>query len=318
MNKELYKNIFLFVSVLIFATSIVVFFNFPEQETAYQISVLTRDLSDENGHNALKQGMEQAASDLEVDLSFSTVDELFTNEAFKEAIDKEISSGTAGLIIEPMNDEGLGSELLSVHDQYPLVFVNSQISGIRKIETVQADNYETGSSLAVQIIKRNMTNKPVLVLEQDSNYSEIRENYEGLSDKFKENKVPVADRRLSGEDFDSQLKELLAEDDYFAVVSFSSFELERIGKLKRSDSALSQIELYGFGVTNQLLSLVDSEVIQGLGVSNQFSIGYTAVEKLMADLKQEKMKIPEFTALIVNKENLFDESNEKLLFPFIQ
>lgn len=59
-------------------------------------------------------------------------------------------------------------------------------------------------------------------------------------------------------------------------------------------------------------------MFQGLGVSNQFVIGYAAVVQLIGRVEGTNPRVPTIDTLFVTKENLFDPDNQKLLFPLIQ
>lgn len=309
--KESIKNFILIFSSMLFLLSLVYSFTRPKSQEAYQVHAYLRNTFDDNGYNVLKQGMEQAANDYKIELSFSVMEE--DGEQQVDLLKQEVEAGVEGFIIEPKQEPFDFNQAITV----PFVYVNQQ-ELVDQISVVSADNHQSGYVLGKEMLATTNEQGRVLVVRPKVLYSENSENYVGLQQAFSEQQVAFDEWIIEEGQIDSLIQHLSEKKDYLGIVSLSLELSEALGKAKKQEKTFENQALYGFGLSNQLLNFIEQGVFQGVGVSNQFAVGYAAVVQLMSQVSGEYQRIPGIDTLFVTKENLFDTDNQKLLFPLIQ
>ena len=309
--KESIKNFILIFSSMLFLLSLVYSFTRPKSQEAYQFHAYLRNTFDDNGYNVLKQGMEQAANDYKIELSFSVMEE--DGEQQVDLLKQEVEAGVEGFIIEPKQESFDFNQAITV----PFVYVNQQ-ELVDQIPVVSADNHQSGYVLGKEMLATTNEQGRVLVVRPKVLYSENSENYVGLQQAFSEQQVAFDEWIIEEGQIDPLIQHLSDKKDYLGIVSLSLELSEALGKAKKQEKTFENQALYGFGLSNQLLNFIEQGVFQGVGVSNQFAVGYAAVVQLMSQVSGEYQRIPGIDTLFVTKENLFDTDNQKLLFPFIQ
>ena len=309
--KESIKNFILIFSSMLFLLSLVYSFTRPKSQEAYQFHAYLRNTFDDNGYNVLKQGMEQAANDYKIELSFSVMEE--DGEQQVDLLKQEVEAGVEGFIVEPKQEPFDFNQAITV----PFVYVNQQ-ELVDQIPVVSADNRQNGYVLGKEMLAATNEQGRVLVVRPKVLYSENSENYVGLQQAFSEQQVAFDEWIIEEGQIDSLIQHLSEKKDYLGIVSLSLELSEALGKAKKQEKTFENQALYGFGLSNQLLNFIEQGVFQGVGVSNQFAVGYAAVVQLMSQVSGEYQRIPGIDTLFVTKENLFDTDNQKLLFPFIQ
>lgn len=309
--KESIKNFILIFSSMLFLLSLVYSFTRPKSQEAYQFHAYLRNTFDDNGYNVLKQGMEQAANDYKIELSFSVMEE--DGEQQVDLLKQEVEAGVEGFIIEPKQEPFEFNQAITV----PFVYVNQQ-ELVDQIPVVSADNHQSGYVLGKEMLAATNEQGRILVVRPKVLYSENSENYVGLQQAFSEQQVAFDEWIIEEGQIDPLIQHLSDKKEYLGIVSLSLELSEALGKAKKQEKTFENQALYGFGLSNQLLNFIEQGVFQGVGVSNQFAVGYAAVVQLMSQVSGEYQRIPGIDTLFVTKENLFDTDNQKLLFPLIQ
>lgn len=311
--KESLKNLFLIFSSLLLFFSFVFYLTRPKAIPNYRVTAYLQNAFDDSGHNALKLGMEQAALDYKAEMTFSHFDEELTIKEKEEQLLDEVTKEGQGVILEPT----LEQEAIVLPEQGTFVFVNNQIETIRPVPTITADNQKIGKELGEEIYKRNKERTAILLVLTKEMDEEDRANQAGLIQIFDKQQLSY-DAVVFEQGVETSLIQKIEEQEYGTIVCLGREASEALGRLKKNQKTLEDIALYGFGFSNDLLNLVDQGVLQGLGVSNQFAVGYAAVAQVIDQLEGKALHLPHIASLIVTKENLFDTDNQKLLFPLIQ
>lgn len=309
--KESVKNLFLIFSSIIFILSFIYAFTRPKVQEDYLFQAYLRNTFDDNGYNGLKQGIEQAANDYKIEMIFSVLEDDPKDQ--KDGLENEIQAGVEGFIFEPKEEKTKGNPTVDV----PYVYVNQQ-ERVEDVPVISADNQKSGYTLGTEVIKQGIRDGNILIIQPKELYKENAENLAGLLQVFSEKHVTYKTFTVETENEEEEIQRIVNQTNYSAIICLSLEISETLGKLKKQDQHLKNVDLYGFGLSNQLLNFVEQGIFQGVGVSNQFAVGYAAVAQLKARIEGEYKRIPIIDTLFVTKENLFDPDNQKLLFPLIQ
>ncbi|MHC5269406.1 sugar ABC transporter substrate-binding protein [Enterococcus sp. LJL98] len=311
--KESLKNVFLVFSFLLLLFSFIFYATRPKPTPEYRVTAYLQNTYEESGHHALRLGMEQAAFDYKLELVFSPVSAMESLAQPVENMEEAEEKDSDGVIIEPTADQ----TTMTLPKHQALLFVNGQGPTMFSIPTITADNEKIGEELGEEILRHKQAGGTVLILASEGPSQEEEENQRGLIASFTKQQIDYQIITYPN-DLAEGLETLFAEQAYEAIVCFGRGGSEELGRLKKSMAALDEVPIYGFGFSNTLLTLVDQGVVAGLGVSNQFAVGYAAVEQIIRQIEGQTVRPPQIARLIVTQENLFDTENQKLLFPLIQ
>lgn len=285
----------------------------------YPVSIVLGDTSDDYYGN-FRKGIEQAASDYNVDTSFITLFDKRDAEQQMELVWREIDDGAEAVILQPVDSVEcarlLGERTLST----PLIIAGGMLPGEQVNTGVTADYFEQGRLMGEAIVKAGFSELPVYVFTEQMKNGTIRERYDGLMSVLSKEDRKVLVYEGGREDaFRKAIEEMVYPGNGMAVIAaldpFSTGETaEIIGGSPVYGKYVAG--LYGTGTTPALLNQLDKGVIRGLVVSNEFDIGYLCVENAVKSI--ERGEVQEQTVLdsfYIEREALRDRSIEKMLYP---
>ena len=78
--------------------------------------------------------------------------------------------------------------------------------------------------------------------------------------------------------------------------------------------------IYGEGCSDKTVYYLDKGIIKSLVVPNEFNMGYQSVHTIAEQIKYtfSSAERPTVESLVINRQNLYDEENQKILFPIVQ
>ena len=92
--------------------------------------------------------------------------------------------------------------------------------------------------------------------------------------------------------------------------------MEELAQIKKEKKL--EIELYGMGRTNKILSYLEEDIINSVAVQNEFNLGYLGVKIAVDKLNNKDTSSKTIDFSIINKSNMYWDDNQKILFPFIK
>lgn len=312
---------------LLITFSILVFiakeFLYEEENKIYKISVIIRGKSSESWM-ITKEGIDQAATDMNVDISFIALSDENSLYEQKELVKREVDDGADAIIISPTDYEKMDETIKNVIEKIPVVLMESTIKSGENIPYISCDNYEIGRSLAEEMIQSGNYRKNIAVVDSSSECSSIRERYNGFIDVINESKNNYV---LWNIDFNDEgvyesIKKLIEEKNVDVIVALEPSALEVIAQGKKE--LISQFkedifaEIYGVGSTSKIIALLEEGIIKSIIVQNDFNVGYLSVQAAMDTLNGEEYKNRKIEFSIINKRNMYSDENQRLLFPFVR
>lgn len=281
----------------------------------YDISVILRSKNSEDIER-IKAGMEQAASEENINLNYVTLieDNHINNQ--KELIGKELEKNIDGIIIAPADYEKLTSYVEEINKKIPVVLFNSNINTKENIEYVSCDNYYLGKSLAAEVIRNGNTRSELKILKTSLDSSNINEMIKGFEEEMLTVNNNIEIIELS-KDMDKEIETLIKSSYEKAIVTFEPNILAMIGKSKKylGKEKGKFNEIYGVGSSNLIISLVEENIINGIAVPNEFNLGYISIKKIVASIEKEDLSYGIIDSIIINSENMYSKENQRRLFP---
>lgn len=315
---------FLLICFLLLVCVAILISGMPGQEgqRTYNISAVFRHRAGEISEN-LRQGMEQAGKDLNVNMRFVTLPEEggyhFEDQA--QLINQEHSGGADAMIVLPITFREFGNTIETVKAKVPIVLIESNVLEENSNLVIQADSQEMGRQLGHEVFRHGNTRKNILVLTGGSQAGSIQNYRTGFLEAMQDTKNKVF---LMGEHSrdEEALKERIQELNIDVVVALETNLLEKAAKIKKEwkeSGENSLLEVYGIGISGTIISFLENDYLISVMVSDDYSMGYLAVQEAVNCLKnQVRQNQNNITFAIIDHENMYNKENQRLLFPYIK
>lgn len=303
--------VFLIILFLMCSTDLII--REPEREI-YQIAVIIEDVRSDNYSN-FRKGMDQAAMEFNVDVRFITLYEKLDVEQQMELMDREEQDGADALIVVPADEEQINGKQMTI----PVIFLRSGLGGA-SMGSIIVDYENMGELLAGKISEDIKENSTVLLLTNPAKQSDMDRMF-----------IKGAEAALSADGYSTQTVNIKDEDGMLAslvtlevwqkrnaVILAENQEIltEMAGIMADDSEAAAHVRgLYGRGNTVPILNYMDRGYIDGICVTDDFSIGYLSVREAVQELEGSDSSYIVMDSYYIEKEDLREPAYEKVLFP---
>ena len=277
-----------------------------------EISVILRETENGTG-SATRQGMEQAAMDLNVELRVLTLSRENDAEEQRDLLEREVASGADGVLLIPADREVLSEAVETAANT--VLTMETDMSQDGASGYISVDNDALGRMLGDIALNGAPEGSSVLL---HSGVSEAT----GISDRLTaaQEVLEAAGRKVyrcvlrPEESLESVLEGELAALAPAAVVAFDTSTLERTALVLREKESAPL--LYGAGSSAAIAAYLEQGAVTAVVARNEFAAGYLAVEALVEVISNHAdVTAPPLSFSVVRKENMYDPENQKLLFP---
>lgn len=288
----------------------------------YEISVITRGKNTESW-TTIKQGIDQAAKDLNVEVSFVTLSSENNTDEQISLMQREITNGAGAIVIAPANSEDLKQPIEKARKSIPVITMQSTVDSIENLPYIACDNFELGSALAHKLIDNSKTERKIAILRNSMDCSNIHQRYMGVITTLNatKNKIEYWDIPDDPQEAYDTARGMLQNSNAVTLIALDGATLEAAGKAERDllKTGSKQVEIYGLGRTNTVVSLLENEVIRSIGVENEYNLGYLSIQSAVNHInKKADSGSTTINFAIVDHENMYNSDNQRLLFPFVR
>lgn len=282
-----------------------------------ELSVILRE-TDTAALNAARQGMEQAAADLNAELRLLTLTTAGSGEEQRVLLEREVSGGAGGVVLVPADRETLADSVRQAAGQVPVVTMETDMRESGAKAWVGADNATLGTALGKAALNGVRPGETVLLLDSLSGDNAVRERLEAAAAVLKTEGRTVEVCTPGERPLSDALKTALSELRPSLVMAFEA------GALETAASVLETVEqpaplLYGAGASTAIAAGLEQGRITAIAAQNEFAAGYLAVEAAVRLARHQTWETEdplEFS--ILRRENMYEPDSQKLLFPVIR
>ena len=310
MNKKTIIFWFIYTAILIFlyilsATDLIIKEN---EAKVYSVSILMDGISGENLEN-VKKGMDEAAYEYNVDMSFPAIADNITMEGKFKLAEEEIMAGAKAIIIGNRWKIEVAEKIKKNHPQFPVLIVGDAEDEKDKASVLL--NYDNVVKLLTEKMKfAESVNNEICIIAEDF----LNENSLAKELKLKLETMGYKLNLVEGEGpkLEKQLKTFTKNQ-----TAFITLDKESTARLvKYADDNNLEIRIYAIGATEYLLGKLEDGEITGMIAWNEYDMGYFLVEKLLRMLagKNEQNK-DEVEVFYITAEDLKNEDYIKRLYP---
>lgn len=278
-----------------------------------ELSVLIRE-ADSTGWTAARQGMEQAATDLEAELRFLTLRSPNDVADQRDLLRREVEGGADGIILVPADPVALAEDVRQASAQAAVVTMESDMTMCGAVAYISADNVEMGEALAQAALNGVPAGGRVILLDSASGSTGILERLSQAARTLAEAGRMVAICRPSKGQSLGEALEIALEESANAVIAFEPSALEQTALLLQTMENAPLV--YGTGATGTIVSCLERGNIVAIAAQNEFAAGYLAVEAAAGAARSIPFPgIGPMTFSMIRQENMYAAGNQKLLFP---
>lgn len=290
----------------------------------YNISIITRGKNSES-LMIMRQGIDQAASEMNANISFVTLSEENSVDEQKELIEREINNKTDAIIIAPVDYEKMAEPIENAMKKIPVILIESTVKSEKVLSSISCDNYKLGVSLGEEMTKVGNTKINVAIIKNNLECSSVKERYEGFMSVMKNTNNTCIFWEISDgkqETYYNEAKNLLRDNDVDVVVTFDAGILELIAQAKKDLGSVNEekksVQIYGIGSTSKIIYFLEEKVIDATAMQNEFNVGYLGVKNAVDTINGKHINNGTISSTVINTQNMYSENNQRLLFPFIR
>ena len=311
-KNRLYFGMLILMLVAVIIWAFYNMLNVGKQETSYRVSVVVEN-SNSDRWTSLRQGLEQAARDYNISLSFVSTGSFSTAMEEMDVVKKQVTNGANGIILQ-MNTDRAGQELEDLSGQTAVLLLETDVDPEGVYALVAPDNEEMGAALAQAVqsdFGDDLAGKRVGILACSQSQRSMQQRYTGVSQGLRESGA-VVEWSLEGkaESIKDAFYTLEQDKPVDILIALGNDETEMMVDFFAGDELgwrLDRCSLYGVGSSEKNVYYLDKGWIQTLVVPNEFNMGYQSMEA-----------IAKLNYLVVDREHLYDADIQKVLFPIVQ
>lgn len=290
----------------------------------YNISIITRGKNSES-LMIMKEGIDQAALEMNANISFVTLSEDNSVDEQNDLIKREMNNGADAILISPVDYEKMSEAVDNAASKLPVVQIESKVNSNRILPIISCDNFQLGASLGEEVIKMGGSNNKIAIVKNNLECSSIKERYDGFMDAIKNTNNEYTLLDITGYkqgDYYRQVRDFLDNNNVDAIVTFDTSMLEAVGQAKKdmstANNQYTNIQIYGTGSTSKIISFLEEKVVNATAMQNEFNVGYIGVKTAVSMINKKKIDDSVIYSTVVNSDNMYSNENQRLLFPFVR
>lgn len=321
INKDNLRKVVLVALLFIATVAILVVTMYrPRVEHNKKISLIVYG-NNVKRWETLLQGAELAGEEKGADINLvSMSDESDYNEQI-DIIEREVSNGAQALLIAACNSEKIGEYLGRAKLRIPVIFVETGAGFLKDEVCIAADDYMMGYELGKSICENEKPIAKVAIVSDKTCRNSIKEREKGVRDAILDysNTVVTWERNPNEENLLPRVflqRELVSE----AVDVIVTLDNTMTDSLMDALNNLNKTsKVYSISTSEQAVYCLDHNMIKYLTYQNEFGIGYISTMYAI-DYKDASKEYSDnnISYKVVNKDDMYEYDNQKLLFPFVK
>ena len=285
----------------------------------YPVSLIISDTSDDDYVN-FRKGVDQAAVEYNVDVSFITLYEKDDLAQQMELVRREAADGAGAVILEPVDAMECRQYLEENTYGTPIILLGELPPEDEVKGSVYVDWTAAGRKMGEAIAAEQEPELPVWIFADNPFIGKAGEMKDGLTEV------------LEKKGFSYTVVQRETDDTYRSVIEKTVYPGNGEGLIVALDAASTAEAaeivggssvygryisgLYGVGMMPSLLDQLDKGTIRGLVVTNQFDAGYFAVKKAVQALEKEQERSQfSLESYYIERDELRSKKYEKMLYP---
>lgn len=290
-----------------------------------KIAVIVKSVDSDFWHS-VKSGVNSAATELNVYVTFEGPDNEEDYITQNEMINKAVEDGANAIVLSAINYYKSAQAVEeAVKKGVKIITIDSDVNSSAVSMFIGTDNVEAGRAAGRAAADGFADNQKIYigVVNCDENTGNGIQREQGLREYVStlKNAEVVASVNVSSNTYSATSGALSLIQQYPQInvlVGINEWMTLGVGNAIKQLSAAERIRGIGFDTNVVSVGMIETGEMDALIVQNSFAIGYlgvkNAAEIIVGSTADKKMLYTDVTT--VNKSNLFDEDVQKILFRF--
>ena len=243
----------------------------------------------------------------------------------KALIEREVENGADGIIVQLVSSEDSYAVFEKIDPSVAVMLLETDAVPEGVYSVTAPDNHWIGEALAQTIFQDygdSLPDKKIGILSGNQDQLSMHQRLGSVKKLLKdENIEPVWILSGQGENLSTELIAKQADEPVDILITLGNAETETAVDYLQADAGYKrQFMIYGEGCSDKAVYYLDKGVIKTLVVPNEFNMGYQSVHAIAEQIKYKLSSAESTTvdSLVINRQNLYDEENQKTLFPIVQ
>ncbi len=288
----------------------------PTTQKKYDISIIVPNSTD-NMWKRFESGVRQATDNDNVNVNIVNTTDMKTLADQKNLIDKEIQNGADGLIVQFISSENTEKMIQDITSRTNLQLLLTDVDKYdidkESIDYIHLDDELISTTVTSQLFDvegRNLRFKHIGIVLSDEKQSNLQLRLENITTILTQAGASIS-WTVSGSS--DEIKEKLQfVDKPNMIVSLDSVSLDA----SISYAKEKNIHLYGIGCSDIGIAALDAGTVTAMLVPDTTLLGYTSVHTMYRKLKYSTESTDTIVDYyVVNRDNMFSDRNEQILFP---
>lgn len=294
-----------------------------QEETKKKVIFIPKTLDKTNGFwtsliEGAKLGAEEFNLELEVVGGISEEDVEDQIQYIKDSIDKKPDV----LVVAPCSYSETADALKeAVESGVQLILIDSVIECDISAAIVATDNYAAGKELGTFAKSLLEEKEEIGIIAHVKGASTAIEREAGMRKGLGDREDMIKEVVFCGSSYEKayvQAKKMIEENPKLGMIMGTN-EYASVGAARAvKDLGMSgKIKVVGFDNSIEEIQLLEAGVFQGIVIQKPFNMGYLGMKQANDVLEGKKVeKNTDSGCKLITRENLYEEENQKLLYPF--
>ncbi|CUX36037.1 substrate-binding domain-containing protein [Clostridium sp. C105KSO13] len=328
MKKNRYKEIRAGVLIsgvlaVIFLTMFFLWNSQNHEQRAYKVILIPKVIDNTNGFwTSLTEGAQLGAAELNIDLEVVGGSSEEDVEGQIQYIKESIQKKPDAIIVAPCSYSETSNALQDVVDNdIRLVLIDSVIDRDIAESTVSTDNYVAGKELGEFTKTLLAKDMQIGIVAHVKGASTAIERENGMRAGLGKYEHQVVDIVFSGSSYDkaySLTKDMMEKHPKIKVIMGTN-EYSAVGAARAiEDLGLTgKVKVVGFDNSIEEIQMLEAGVFQGIIIQKPFNMGYLSIQQAAKILGGQPIeKKLDSGSKMITKKNMYEEENQRLLYPF--
>lgn len=306
----------IFILYLVSSTELI--FSDDANHEIYNISVIIDDTTDSTWQN-YKKGMEQAAMDYNVDVSFIT---LYSEQNASEQLDfikREAQADAEAIVLAAVDSTKIAEGLATFNTLPHLVIIGTELESEKVNVSILSKGRDLGEKLGnliVEDLKKEETRVPIYIVPGNLEQTSISERLQGLVEILEANGLEFHRKDVKLEEMKEAMIEVTNQRPQCVFVGLDTSLLSEIAEYKLSIKGETYPRVYGVGYTNYILSSLEKDQLSGIVVENDYLKGYLSIEAAVSTINRNQVESEMILdTFVITPDTVHDQEYEILLYP---
>lgn len=321
-KKRIIKYLLLLSVICVFSTVIIYSYSLTRNKKEHIICITKNIDSSLDFWNDIRNGAELAAKEYGVEISIRGGEKETDYEGQNKLILEAIKEKPDAIVLAAADYYKTCAAAKKVKENnIKLVLIDSKLKDNIASSVISTENFQAGIKMGVIVQNLMKPESKVGIVSYVKESSTAIEREEGIRTVLSSVSGQIADTVYCDSDYEKGVevtKELLKNNpDITIIAGLNQYAAVGAGRAVIELGLEDKIKIIGFDNALEEIKYLESGVFEAIVIQKPFNMGYLGVENAVKLIRKEAVpQMVDSGSVLITKENMNSEMNQKLLFPF--